>query len=293
MNNNLIMQGTLEPGLLMDMLQVMNRRRTLSGYIEVTDEAVRGRIWLQAGALIAANWKDRQGELAIESMLRLKKGFFVVCESDPLPARTIFKDTVAVLMMCMRSMGRDSLTPVVPVRAVAVPVGDKISVSVSASTVAAAEALNPVATSQPVEIACKGGFLFLSGGYWRIAATILAVLIAGLGVFVGMKSLPAKKMASMVPAKQESPVIVPEVVVPVVKAPTLVHAAPIVHDVWPEIMLSALAASGKRNYCAILNGQLLGVGEQVDGVTVRSIRPNGVVLEYQGKRRFLCSAKPW
>lgn len=116
MSTNLKMHGELEPGLLMDMLQVMNRRRNLNGYVEVSDSSVAGRIWLQEGAVIAANWKDRQGELAVESMLRLKQGVFEIGEAAVLPTRTIFKDTVALLMMCMRAIGREALNPEVPLQ---------------------------------------------------------------------------------------------------------------------------------------------------------------------------------
>jgi len=52
MDTNIKMQGALEPGLLMDMLQIMSRRKNLNGYVEVSDASAVGRIWLQEGSII-------------------------------------------------------------------------------------------------------------------------------------------------------------------------------------------------------------------------------------------------
>jgi hypothetical protein len=50
-------------------------------------------------------------------------------------------------------------------------------------------------------------------------------------------------------------------------------------------------ACGKVRACAILNGQIIESGGEVDGITVHSIRANGVLLEYQGQRRFMAMEK--
>ena len=70
-----------------------------------------------------------------------------------------------------------------------------------------------------------------------------------------------------------------------------VHSVKEIQDGWPSLTLSALIACGKARACAILNGQIIEVGGQVDGITVRSICANGVMLEYQGQRRFIAMEK--
>ena len=282
------MQGELEPGLLMDMLQLVNRRRNLNGYIEVTDSLVSGRIWLQEGSIIAANWKDRQGELAVESMLRLKQGMFEVGDVAALPAKTILKDTGALLMVCMRAIGRDALIPGSPARIVSPPPELKVSAPNSEVPSKPIDETMPAPAHQnPTNRPCKRGSFMAGRWSWRIAAMVCLFLILGTALIIGVRrfgvrQMPVAEQIKMVPEK-------PQAIPAVVLAPS--SSLAVVHDGWPDIILSALAASGKNHWCAILNGQLLGVGEQVDGVTVRSIRTNGVLLEYQGQRRFMCAAK--
>lgn len=288
MATNLKMQGELEPGLLMDMLQVMNRRRTLNGYVEVASSAVAGRIWLQDGMIIAANWRDRQGELAVESMLRLRQGVFEVGEATVLPARTIYKETVALLMMCMRSIGREALAPVVPTRVPQSPSPRSVVAPVLVVSTTNADEPIPAPVHQSTEPLRKRRS-FLRGWNWRVAACIAVLALLVTGVIAGLPLLAKIKSEMVAPPVSVS--ALPAPAAPEVSAPVKIKMAPVVNDGWPDIMLSALAASGQRHYCAILNGQLLGVGEQVDGVTIRSIRANGVLLEYQGQRRFLCAAQ--
>lgn len=291
METNLKMQGELEPGLLMDLLQVMNRRHSLNGYVDVAASSVAGRIWLHEGAIIAANWKDREGELAVECMLRLKQGVFEVGEATVLPARTIFKDTVALLMVCMRSIGRDALNPVVPTRNSRSQQIQKVAVpepvmSLPVNLANRADEPMPAPACLPVDRPRKRGRVLAGRWSWRLGIALLVLALTGIGVRMGLKFHAENKEAVVV---SQVPVVVPPPAPVVVAVP--LKTMPVLQDGWPDIMLSALAASGKRHYCAILNGQLLGIGEQVDGVTLRSIRANGVVLEYQGKRRFLCSAQ--
>jgi len=272
----------------MDLLQVMNRRRNLTGYVEVSDSLSMGRIWIQEGAIIAADWKDRQGELAVESMLRLKQGHFEVGEAATLPVRTILKDTVALLMVSMRAIGRDALTPAASPRVPGPQHDQKISGPVPAMQAGKLDELLPApAHPIPMDLSRKRGLVIPGRWIWRIAAAVLLLVLAGTGLMIGVKLWVARQSQSAVPKEVvQTPPPLESVAVP---APAKSIAS--LHDGWPDIMLSALAASGKNHWCAILNGQLLGVGEQVDGVTVRSIRANGVLLEYQGQRRFMCAAK--
>ncbi len=292
MGTNLKMQGVLEPGILMDMLQVMNRRKTLTGHIEVSAAGAVGKIWIREGSIIAANWKERQGELAVESILRLKDGLFVVNDDSDLPPQTINKDTVALLMLCMRAIGKEALTPTAPARAPAAP---------RAPAAAVAEKMeNQVDEPMPAPARLPSNRPRMRGlamaGRWslRIAAALLLLFLAGMGVIKGHSLWLTDKGVSagdeLVPPSAIVPTPAPTPVAAPAKLVIEKPALPAV-DGWPEVMLSALAASGQRHWCAILNGQLLGVGEQVDGVTVRAIRANGVVLEYQGKRKFLCAVQ--
>lgn len=278
MSGTVKMQGVLEPGLLLDMLQVFSRRRNLNGYVEVMADSERGMIWVQDGSLIAANWKDRQGELAVESMLRLKQGGFQVGEATVLPVRTIFKDTVGLLMMCMRSIGRDALAPgpsqAVPPLLLSAPTRHQDEV---------------VATPVPLPAKRSPRWRAAAGTWcksWYAVGCVLPLLVGTvlLLVWAGMQGESGGNAVV-----HQLPLVVPAPVQ--IEVPVPVKPAPVLRDGWPDVMLSALAGSGTRSHCAILNGRLLGVGEQVDGVTICSIRPDGVVLEYQGQRRFLCAVK--
>jgi hypothetical protein len=286
MDSNLKMQGEIDSGLLRDLLQVLARRKTLNGYVEVKNSATTGRIWVQEGVIIAADWNGRQGELALECMLRLKQGFFTVGEAACLPARAIFKDTVVLLMQCLRAIGRDTLTPSVSVR---VPPSGSVQNRIPEITgrlIPKEDDPVPAPVHPPVARPRKRGVSL--EWQWRKPATIAAglALVVGLSVMWGAHSLFEKKELALT-----NPIPPPLPPVAVVAAPVPVASPRAGQDGWPDIILSALAASNQRHYCAILNGQLLGVGEQVDGVTVRSIRSNGVVVEYLGQRRFLCAAQ--
>jgi len=127
----------------------------------------------------------------------------------------------------------------------------------------------------------KRGFFGAGRRSLGFAAALVLVAVAGTSVMLGRQFLVMSQGLSMKQV-ESVPVVSP--------APSVVVSGPVKfitvqNDGWPDIMISALAASGKNHWCAILNGQLLGVGEKVDGVTVRSIRANGVVLEFQGQRR--------
>lgn len=79
--------------------------------------------------------------------------------------------------------------------------------------------------------------------------------------------------------------------VPLVTVSVPLQPAMQIQDGWPYLSLSALVACGQVRACAILNGQIIEAGGEVDGIRVRSIRANGVFLEYQGKRRFVAMEK--
>jgi hypothetical protein len=53
------------------------------------------------------------------------------------------------------------------------------------------------------------------------------------------------------------------------------------------VELTSLIRSSQGQSSAILNGRLLAVGEQIDGVSLVEVAADGVTLAYKGKRRFL------
>lgn len=55
---------------------------------------------------------------------------------------------------------------------------------------------------------------------------------------------------------------------------------------WPPMKLTAIIGKGKKG-TARLNGQLLVVGEELDGVTLVELSEHGVVLEYKGEHQNL------
>jgi hypothetical protein len=56
--------------------------------------------------------------------------------------------------------------------------------------------------------------------------------------------------------------------------------------VWPALNLTGVIGRGQAG-SAVINGEVLGIGDTVDGVKVIAIRPQGVDLEYQAERQFL------
>ena len=55
---------------------------------------------------------------------------------------------------------------------------------------------------------------------------------------------------------------------------------------WPQISLTAVVGKGLTG-AAIINGQIVGVGEIVDDVEVAAVGRQGVKLQYMGESRFL------
>lgn len=55
---------------------------------------------------------------------------------------------------------------------------------------------------------------------------------------------------------------------------------------WPPLSLTALMGKGTKG-SARINGELLGVGDEIEGVVFKAVGNNGVYLEYKGKTRFL------
>lgn len=61
---------------------------------------------------------------------------------------------------------------------------------------------------------------------------------------------------------------------------------PAVSD-WPAIKLGSLARAGGGKSSAILNGKLVLVGDEIEGVTLVEVAANGVTLDLKGQRLFL------
>ncbi len=55
---------------------------------------------------------------------------------------------------------------------------------------------------------------------------------------------------------------------------------------WPAAQLSGIVGNG-RSGAAMINGKVVGMGESIEGMTITTIEPAGVWLQYQGDKRFL------
>jgi hypothetical protein len=57
---------------------------------------------------------------------------------------------------------------------------------------------------------------------------------------------------------------------------------------WPRFSLSGLLADGQQHGegAAVVNGEVVSVGERIDGMVVREIGDGGITLEYEGDQRF-------
>ncbi|MCK5528064.1 MAG: hypothetical protein KAI74_00160 [Kiritimatiellae bacterium] len=94
-----------------------------------------------------------------------------------------------------------------------------------------------------------------------------------------------------IPAQQEATPAPEAAVVKVLKkvAATLpeVKAQPKVEPVkWPELKLIGAVASGGSGQ-AILNGQFINVGNSIEGVTLKAIKGNDVILTYKNEMKIL------
>lgn len=56
--------------------------------------------------------------------------------------------------------------------------------------------------------------------------------------------------------------------------------------VWPALTLSGVIGRGQAG-SAVINGEVVGVGDVIEGVKVIAIRPQGVELECQAERQFM------
>ena len=55
---------------------------------------------------------------------------------------------------------------------------------------------------------------------------------------------------------------------------------------WPSLTLRGIAGRGK-NGSAMINDDIVGIGETVERVRVISIVPHGVLIELNGRQQFL------
>jgi len=117
-------------------------------------------------------------------------------------------------------------------------------------------------------------------------------------------TIPPQTTTTTVPQTVSQPESKPEVVVvapppPPQPEPTATQAQPAVTTapapkveptrqpvVWPSLTLTGVMGRGNRG-SAIINGEVVGVGEVVKGVKIAGIGDQGVHLEYQGEKRFL------
>lgn len=301
------MSGELEPGLLMDMLQLMSRRKNLNGVVEITSGSTVGHIWLAQGMMIAAEWRGRQGEPAVETILSLTQGAFTVQETAEFPPKTIERDSVAVLMSCMRAIGKAQLTPPVAATPAAFEMPKQRPVAAKVVPKPAPTPAPTVAVAPPPAKAVSLMALVQSAGadsvpevkaplkrhvparVWGQRAAVSAA--AAAVVLVSLVLVP--RLVTARAEKAAAPEVPPVVATPT-PAPRVLVSVPVQGSSgdgemagWPVMNLSALVACDRTGGCAILNGQLVAVGGEVNGIRLRAIRSGGVTLEYQGKCRTI------
>jgi hypothetical protein len=93
------------------------------------------------------------------------------------------------------------------------------------------------------------------------------------------------------PAGEPAPASTPAVLeTPATSATPAPELAPgqIGPDGWPVMALNAvMSLSDPAKSQAMLNNELLNVGDSVQGVKLIEIRENGVTLEFNGEQRFI------
>jgi len=98
-----------------------------------------------------------------------------------------------------------------------------------------------------------------------------------------------------VPVKTATPAVVeptPPVTVAVEDAPPSETTVPAPAPIrWPDITITGVVGRDQKG-AAFVNGKVYGVNETVDGVRILSIKPQGVLLEYQGETRLAKIGQP-
>ena len=72
---------------------------------------------------------------------------------------------------------------------------------------------------------------------------------------------------------------------PTTRTPSPFHGSLIT----PDFALNGLVYSPDGSYC-LINGQVVKIGESINGAKLISVTPNGAVLEYKGERLVLSAA---
>ena len=94
------MSGAIAPGIIADLIRLSAGRRDRCGYLLVHSQTVDGRIWVKAGAVMAAECGADRNEAAIRRLLGLESGKFAFVDDQDVPERAIFKDTADILLEC-------------------------------------------------------------------------------------------------------------------------------------------------------------------------------------------------
>ncbi len=103
-DGNIKLTGTIEPGVVADVMQFISSRSDQIGFLLIHSAATEGRIWFQNGAMISAECGSTKDHDAIKRILGLKSGRFAFVDDKNAPERTIFDDTTNVLLECFRQL---------------------------------------------------------------------------------------------------------------------------------------------------------------------------------------------
>ncbi|MBL7077521.1 MAG: DUF4388 domain-containing protein [Kiritimatiellae bacterium] len=301
------MAGEIGVGLLPDLLQLLSSNSEVTGSLEVTSAETVGRIWFQKGQMIDALWGSKSGEAAVGDMLAIRNGRFRFSEPRERRARTIYRDATCILLDSMRAIDEAGPSPVDPQQAASPPpeatapapspvpprrapaptppkrVADVQSPTVQHTQRVAHKSPAPAAPA-PAQPRHRRRVRTQSTPRQVQQLALAALLMAALAIGVswsGSTELDETPTQDPVVTTVSAP-DQPEYRLP---SPVPVAAR---QPLWPRFSLSGLLASGDQDGegAAVVNGEVVSVGERIDGMIVREIEDGGVTLEFQGNQTF-------
>lgn len=179
------------------------------------------------------------------------------------------------------------------------PLEEEVEAADDASGAIASSSKDAAKPGLKVVLLIIGVLLCLAFGVWAISFAIQT----------WNKSAPAEETDSPAQANpaetsQQAPdstapnnvVDVPEVIEstpapdPLVARPAAPEAAPapvaVEPVIWPMLTINGLVGKGEQG-AAMINAQIVGVNETIEGVKVIDIKKQGVTLEFEGEKRFV------
>ncbi len=312
------MGGEIQPGLVVELLQLLSSRNGAAGYLEVSSAGSSGRTWFRNGRMVDAQWGIRSGEAAVRDMLAIQDGRFRFVESDLTRKPSIHRDITCILLDGMRALDEHGSQPLAqpqpppdppppppePGRAPGAsrpkpPGTPKAPAPPSAAGPAREASPSPTPKARRVTRATRKRRASqpaakpepLSPPRSAVRAkpsltqqlALAALLLVGFAisvVWIGASEAANRPATAPVAAVAAAPIQ------PEFRAPA--PAPEPIRSLWPRFSLSGLLASGQLDGegAAVVNGEVVSVGERINGMIVREIGNSGIILEYDGDYKF-------